>query len=447
MMRRAAILHVGMPKTGSSSLQSFLAANRHLLVRQGFAFPSFLGSKAHWRLALFTNDLKLVEIPREGADLHSRQNIATYRDQSDFRAAFRLQFRNEIEMLPSAVHTVVLSAVQLYNLSEGESLRLKKLLDKSFSRVQVLIYLRRQDEVLISEASTALIAGKTLGNNIFSEQQRTYDLRYDMVLRKLADAFGKENVMVRLYEAGEDSSFDLVKDFCTTIRLEIVGDFERPTRVNTSLDETGQAILKLVNKVRPRRGPDQEQEWRQGLVGLLRHRHSGRAPEPPLRHREALLGSYAASNEHVRAEWFPDRPHLFTPLQGTPQDPTGHKALPVAEEAIDMLVQLCANCAAESRALRAEQFLLKGLLCRRDDSRQAERCFREALELDSQNLRARIALAQLKMGHGDLDDAAKILSRTSTEGCPEPQKKRVERLQSKIARAQSGVRRKDDSLS
>ena len=43
----ALILHIGTEKTGTTSIQEFLAINRAALAEQGLHVPEFLGARSH----------------------------------------------------------------------------------------------------------------------------------------------------------------------------------------------------------------------------------------------------------------------------------------------------------------------------------------------------------------------------------------------------------------
>ena len=52
-MARSAILLIGTEKTGTTTLQHFLAANRPALAERGFLYPSFCGAINHTGLAAY----------------------------------------------------------------------------------------------------------------------------------------------------------------------------------------------------------------------------------------------------------------------------------------------------------------------------------------------------------------------------------------------------------
>ena len=52
-MSRRAILQIGTEKTGSTTLQHFLAANRASLQANGFVYPEFCGAINHTGLAAY----------------------------------------------------------------------------------------------------------------------------------------------------------------------------------------------------------------------------------------------------------------------------------------------------------------------------------------------------------------------------------------------------------
>ncbi len=48
-------LHIGMQKTGTTSIQSFFATNRTLLRKNGFNCPKFTGRVNHTKLAAYAH--------------------------------------------------------------------------------------------------------------------------------------------------------------------------------------------------------------------------------------------------------------------------------------------------------------------------------------------------------------------------------------------------------
>ena len=55
-MSRRAILLIGTEKTGTTTLQHFLAANREALTRRRFVYPAFCGAINHTGLAAYALD-------------------------------------------------------------------------------------------------------------------------------------------------------------------------------------------------------------------------------------------------------------------------------------------------------------------------------------------------------------------------------------------------------
>ena len=136
-MRRL-ILHIGTPKTGSTSLQEVLAAGRPGLAKSGVYYPRKIGPVNHIALAD-----ALLDPERR------RLGPATNRKAHEIREALMLNaFAAEINGLPSSIHTVVISneSFCFKAASAAEFAKLKEILEPHFDVIEIVIYLRRQDE-------------------------------------------------------------------------------------------------------------------------------------------------------------------------------------------------------------------------------------------------------------------------------------------------------------
>ena len=83
-MSRRAILQIGTEKTGTTTLQHFLAANRDRAARRGFVYPEFCGAINHTGLAAYAMDAR-----RSATPIREPFGAAGGRRAADARAAAR----------------------------------------------------------------------------------------------------------------------------------------------------------------------------------------------------------------------------------------------------------------------------------------------------------------------------------------------------------------------
>src|SRR4051794_21843291 len=78
-MAKPVFLHIGMPKTGTSSIQQYLRNNRSVLKRHGFIVPITLGRLNHENVALYALDDKSKATVRQRHELLSVPAIKEFR--------------------------------------------------------------------------------------------------------------------------------------------------------------------------------------------------------------------------------------------------------------------------------------------------------------------------------------------------------------------------------
>ncbi|TNE66780.1 MAG: hypothetical protein EP336_09170 [Rhodobacteraceae bacterium] len=226
------VLHVGMPKTGSTALQSWLAASRSSLRAQGVLYPGKGTSHGFLVLPLdFANHGPRLLIDRIG------------RVQAEADRLFETEWQAlEAEIAATAPETVVLSTEYLFvrlGLKGRETLLAR--LAEIFSEVQVVAYLRQPSK---HYASLAL--------------QR---VRHSAILPPLAPMRVRETletweaafpgrVSVRAYDRDALVQGDVVTDFLTT-QLALSGQGgETGARVNESMSAEAAHLMQQVQRVR-----------------------------------------------------------------------------------------------------------------------------------------------------------------------------------------------------
>jgi len=220
-------LHVGAPKTGTTSIQNALDQRRQELKQLGILYPTSAASHcAQHRIAF---GLRRQVDPATGDVPDAVLEIE----------AVRAEFGQ------SGAHTVILSSEGLFSLPK-ESI---DLIHKRFEDLdtKVVAYIRRQDEMLISTFNQRIKSPEIPFRSSFAElmqaSKKLPDLNYKNQLHKWSLIFGRKNVVVRCYELAEDVVEDFRKTVEIPIRLTTAG---RPARLNARLGTEAVHFMRLT---------------------------------------------------------------------------------------------------------------------------------------------------------------------------------------------------------
>ncbi|MDJ0662189.1 MAG: hypothetical protein QNJ42_22285 [Crocosphaera sp.] len=237
-----AFLHIGTAKTGTTTLQNFLAKNRQNLLSHGYLYPNSPGKTNHLKLPVFaSNSTKFL-------DIHQFLQLDTPEKVNQFKKKFPNKLKQEI--ISSNCQNVVFSSEHCSSrlIDEQEIEQLKKLLADFFDEIEVIIYLRRQDKFLASSYSTAIRAGNTSPFKIPSTAIIKNRYNYYNILHKFAKVFGNNKITVRIFESSQMVNGDLIQDFMNTIGLETDKSYQFVNNLNASLDIYSLEYVRILNK-------------------------------------------------------------------------------------------------------------------------------------------------------------------------------------------------------
>ncbi len=177
-------LHIGTEKTGTTSVQKFFKANRELLARNGIVYPAAPGNQNHTGLAASAQDVE------KRGPLRKSLGIKNEADVLRFRAEMLTELAAELSERP--YKTAFMSGEHCSSrlLEDAEVEWLKGELGKFFERMHIVVYIRRQDDYLLSTYSTAVKSGATYPLRI--PPDRAIEQRYDHwdMLQRWARVFG-----------------------------------------------------------------------------------------------------------------------------------------------------------------------------------------------------------------------------------------------------------------
>lgn len=236
-------LHIGTPKTGTSALQHFFANNRKLLEEKGVYFPD-LGFRfpdiGKHRNAHFLSYKKYIE--KKQRDYETEKAI---RDAG-------------IQKLDEAFQdhdTILLSDEHIWNEKEmiGQTLpALKSHFAEQEIQIKVIVYLRRQDQVIQSFWAQKIKESSAISFEKYMEKEkyRFFRLDYAARLQEFADVLGRDNIIVRCYEKqqyqGEQKT--IMSDFLQILGLEVTDEYKNSDKVyNISLEGAYLEVKRLFN--------------------------------------------------------------------------------------------------------------------------------------------------------------------------------------------------------
>jgi hypothetical protein len=188
--QKSIYIHIGTHKTGTSAIQDFLALNKKVLKRKGFLFPQ-----------------------------QSRRNYVTSQEGSYVVTPANHKYYQKLAYLCSRKQQNVLISSETFSLLENPC-GIKHLLDGL--EVKIICYLRRQDSV-IQSMYNQMVKRSGYYQDISNFQPEYLD--YYKLLENWASAFGKDNVIVRVYEKEQFYNHSLIEDFLDILGLPLTDEF------------------------------------------------------------------------------------------------------------------------------------------------------------------------------------------------------------------------------
>ena len=236
------LIHIGMPKTGTTALQSFLFNNNSLLKKYGWCYPVLEDAESgYW-------NRWSAERNGNGYKLHADWIINGMKPEWDKGMGIVLRHLEE--------KNVVLSAENIYGIGNSKFIADAK--DK-YENIKVVVYLRRQDRAIESLYSQRIKSGLEYVEyykpyNTFEEFVESYVvsgnfLEYLCKLDLISQIVGEENLIVRIYEKQQLIGNDTITDFMSVLGVPTDQvDWKRKEK-NASLGGNYLEISRLINSV------------------------------------------------------------------------------------------------------------------------------------------------------------------------------------------------------
>jgi hypothetical protein len=255
-MSRKLILHIGSEKTGTTSLQESFYTNRNLLMKNGFYIPEKIGLKNNKELVLLCLDEGKYD------DYYLKNGIYNTFQRNKLNKSILQNIEDEFSSLDSNIHTVVISSEHFHSrvTTISEITRLKKLMEKYFSLIEVVCYIREQSSLSLSWYSTIIksgnikINGRSPDFDTFLDQwcrlENQYFNYYKMLV-KWRKIFQQKDLKVRIYNRKYLHKGCVVCDF----NKQFFGDIEGiviPVYKNESLSVLGIELGKFINALFPK---------------------------------------------------------------------------------------------------------------------------------------------------------------------------------------------------
>ena len=329
------ILHIGAPRTGTSTLQSTLRQNRANLLKQRVLYPESLERVFVAAMA-----------PAWPSDAQQRRiGVTGLRAVQRLRRSLTATLQREVnEHQPE---TIVISAEQLFDRLDKGTVRrrLKHWLSRFAERIELLVYLRRQDQAVFSRYLNTVRLGRDEAWIVPDRSVKLYD--YQRRLKPWANLFGRDALTVRAYQRQDFPNGSGVLDFMARTGID-PAPLAPPNREhNASLDAIkAEFMTRITDHISPAENPD---GFRQDLNWVIdRVQGDWSRSTLPQRDAQAILDLYHEPNARLSRDW--SQGQDFFDMTIAPEPPSS--ASLETDDIIEIAAQLWAIKADQVRHLR-----------------------------------------------------------------------------------------------
>lgn len=274
------IIHIGSPKTATSSIQGIFARNRAELLEGRVAYPKLCrhGDAHHLLVCDLIEKYRGTKMPD-----------FWYGDKP--RGQAWAKFHEEVTELGDSIDKVFISSELFFAQTQNSKNILAAIKEelKNYS-VKILIYLRRQDQLYASFYNQDVKGMRQWCGTpeSFYQTHQLFKKSYFEIVELWAEFFGSENIHLRPFFKGGLVGEDIVKDVCAAVGCaELKGE---GVNENDALGVNQLYIKRCLNRVGFAK--EKNEEVLKILTGLL--------PEPPAKN---VLYISAPHYRALKKEW------------------------------------------------------------------------------------------------------------------------------------------------
>lgn len=241
------ILHIGTPKTGSTSIQESLGNSRDALLQHNIHYPSnrpFNHIFSFIPIFLDDPDTSFVFTIQLKSDEDKDTKIQGYRET----------WIKEIESCEKDNFIISAEDFTFSYFTEDSVKRLKSFVEQYFEEVTIIAYVRHYDQLISSQIQQEVMIGyipASIGELVQEFLNCPPTISYQESLRKWINVFGSENLIVRPFDPLAFQNGNLLADFFHTLGLP-ADDISIPEIMsNVSLGKHAVVFLQKYNQIYP----------------------------------------------------------------------------------------------------------------------------------------------------------------------------------------------------
>lgn len=254
-------LHIGLEKTGTTSIQDFFDLNMAQFAEDGVFLPRSLGRKNHKKLAAYAFEAGSRDIAVTSNGIGPEEG-----DMAAFRERLEAAFDEDVETTV-ADRIGIISSEDLSRLYKpSEVRRAVDFVRRYCDDLKVVVFMRRQD-LLASSRHYSLVLGGGNPTRVLpgadESDQRYYD--YHATMMPWIEIVGKQNILLQRFpENPTKEKFDSVSVFASLLGLKLTNSYKRGDNQHISYDAVNQILIQTYTGIYGSYDPE-------GITRLMAH--------------------------------------------------------------------------------------------------------------------------------------------------------------------------------